>query len=177
VPARRLTLPFAAVLACVIIGAAAAASTPAWSYLPATLRARLSAELGGPLFLPARTPLFYRYRSGATVHAGTLSVKFTNRVRVRKGLWRWTKQSFSWQVVPLPKGVACTEWGSAQKTLQVDGNTVYWAALHAGGGKAWRCATDRLGRTRVLAASDTGRLPDVALAIVAAGGLDVSRRP
>jgi hypothetical protein len=160
----------------VCIGAAAAAFTPAWSYLPAPLRAKLAAKAGGPLFLPARTPLFFRYRSGATVRAGALSVRFTNRVRVRKGLWRWTNQSFSWQVSPLPKGVGCADWGGSQKTLQVDGNTVYWAAS-AGAGKAWRCVTDRRGRKRVLVASDTGRLPDVALAIVAASGLDVSGRP
>jgi hypothetical protein len=159
----------------VFIGAAAAAFTPTWSYLPAPLRAKLAAQAGGPLFLPARTPLFYRYRSGAAVRAGTLSVRFTNRVRVRKGLWRWTNQSFSWQVLALPKGVGCADWGGSQKTLQVDGNKVYWTRA-AGSGKAWRCVTDRRGRKRVLVASDTGRLPDVALAIVAASGLDVSGR-
>jgi hypothetical protein len=165
------------VLAAVFIGAAAAAFTPAWSYVPKPLRTKLAAEAGGPLFLPARTPLFYRYRSGATVHAGTLSITFTNRVRVRKGLWRWTGQTFSWRVSPLPSGVGCAAWAGSQKTLQVDGNKVYWAAAPAGGGKAWRCVTDRRGRKRVLVASDTGRLPDVALAIVAASGLDVSGRP
>jgi hypothetical protein len=159
----------------VVAGGAAAAFTPAWSYVPAPLRATLAAKAGGPLFLPARTPLFYRYRSGASVRGGVLSVTFTNRVRVRKGLWRWTKQSFTWQVSPLPSGVACADWGPAQKTLQVDRNKVYWAAA-GDGGKAWRCVTDRRGRKRVLVASDTGRLPDVALAIVAASGLDVSGR-
>jgi hypothetical protein len=176
VAARRLTLPAAAALACVVAGGASAAFTPAWSYLAAPLRATLAAKAGGPLFLPARTPLFYRYRSGASVHAGVLSVTFTNRVRVRKGLWRWTKQTFSWQVSPLPSGVGCADWGGSQKTLQVDGNKAYWAAAAAGGGKAWRCVTDQRGRKRVLVASDTGRLPDVALAIVAASGLDVSGR-
>jgi hypothetical protein len=175
VTVRHTTLPAAAAIASLFIGAAAAAFTPAWSYLPAPLRARLAAESGGTLFLPARTPLFYRYRSGATVRAGALSVRFTNRVRVHQGLWRWTNRTFSWQVLPLPGGVGCADWGGSQKTLQVDGNKVYWAAA-GGGGKAWRCVTDRRGRKRVLVASDTGRLPDVALAIVAASGLDVSRR-
>jgi hypothetical protein len=175
VAARRLTLPAAAALACIVAGSASAAFTPAWSYVPAPLRATLSAKSGGPLFLPARTPLFYRYRSGASIRAGVLSVTFTNRVRVHKGLWRWTKQSFTWQVSPLPSGSGCADWGAAQKTLQVGGNKVYWAAA-AAGGKAWRCITDRHGRKRVLAASATGRLPDVALAIVAASGLDVSGR-
>ncbi len=173
--ARLTTLTAAAALASVFVGGASAVFTPAWSWVPAPLRATLSAKSGGPLFLPARTPLFYRYRSGASIRGGVLSVTFTNRVRVRKGLWRWTKRSFSWQVSPLPRGVACADWGRAEKTLQVGGNKVHWSAV-AAGGTAWRCVTDRRGRKRVLVASDTGRLPDVALAIVAASGLDVSGR-
>jgi len=167
----------AALLACTFAAAADAKLTPAWSYVPAQLRAKLAAESGGSLFLPARTPLFYRYRSGAIVRGGALEVTFTNRVRVHKGLWRWTKQTFAWRVSALPSGVACVDWGGTQKTLQLAGNNVYWsAAPDGGGGTAWRCVKDRGGRMRVLAASNSGRLPDVALGIVAASGLDVSGR-
>ena len=57
-------------LACLVAagafaGVARSLFTPAWSYLPAATRAQLAKQQGGSLFLPARTPLFYRYRSGA----------------------------------------------------------------------------------------------------------------
>ena len=86
---------------------ARSAFTPAWSYVPAGVRAHLATQLGGGVILPARTPLFYRYRGGAKVTNGVLSVPFTNRVRVRKGLWRWTGESFLWQVRKLAAGKNC----------------------------------------------------------------------
>jgi hypothetical protein len=169
----------AAIVVCAAVAVAAAGDaragfTPAWSYLPAPLRARLAAESGGSLFLPARTPLFFRYRSGATVAGGTLSVPFTNRVRIRQGLWRWTKATFLWQVRPLPAGDTCSAWKTPDKTLQFDGNKVYWTS--AAGGTTWRCVTDRSGRAHVLSASAGGTLGDVGLAVVVASGLDVSNR-
>ena len=81
---------------------ATAGFTPAWSYVPAPLRAHLAAESGGVLFLPARTPAFYRYRSGAAVTNGKLRVTFTNRVRIRAGVWQWTKKTFVWTCPALP---------------------------------------------------------------------------
>jgi len=51
------------------------------------------------------------------------------------------------------------------------GNKVYWS-----NGTAWRCVTDRQGRAHVLAASQGGALPDAALAMVVASGLDVAGR-
>ena len=148
--------------------------TPAWSYLPAPLRATLAAKEGGTLFLPARTPLFYRYRSGATVANGKLSVPFTNRVRIRQGLWKWTKQTFQWEVVPLAKGSACTSFATVTQTFQVDGNKVY--ATADAGGAAWRCVVDRNGKARVLVATGGGKLGGAGLATVVASGLDVSSR-
>lgn len=175
---RRARLLLAAVsvsiAAATAAGTAVATFTPAWSYVPKALRSRLAAAGGGTLYLPARTPLFYRYRSGAAVRGGVLSVRFTNRVRVRQGLWRWTAQSFLWRVRRLPAGTACPQWLARQKTLQVAGNKVYWSA---GAATAWRCVVDRRGGRHVLAASEGGKLPDVALAIVVASGLDVASRP
>ena len=149
---------------------AAAKFTPAWSYVPHTLRAQLAAK-SRTLYLPARTPLFYRYRTGATVSAGVLTVRFTDRVRVRKGLWRWTNKSFVWQVRPLAKTAVCANWGGSQKTLQMAGNKVYWS-----NGTAWRCVTDRKGSVHVLVALQGDALPDAALAMVVASGLDVAGR-
>jgi len=177
---RSISTAGASVLAVCIVattagGVARAGFVPAWSYVPAPLRARLAAQSGGSLFLPARTPLFYRYRSGAAVTNGRLSVTFTNRVRIRQGLWRWTKATFAWRVQPLPASTACSDWMPKDKTLQVDGNKVYWSASGTGG-SAWRCVTDKRGRSLVLSASSAGNLGDVGLAIVVASGLDVSDR-
>src|SRR4029077_5402340 len=125
---------------------------------------------GGTLYLPARTPLFYRYRAGAQVVNGTLTVPFTNRVRIRQGLWQWTKQTFTWQVVPYGRGKDCTAYASVAKTLQVDGNKVD----SDGNGTTWRCVVDAMGGGHVLVATQGGALPDVGLATVVASGLDVS---
>ena len=151
-------VPFAAALAVTF--------TPAWSYVPAGVRAELAKESGGTLYLPARSVGFYRYRSGAAVHRGVLTAEFRDRVRIRAGLWKWTKKTFVWQVRPY-KGADCRAWGNAEKTLQMGGNKVYSAP-----NLAWRCV-----KGHVLAASDdSGRLPDVALGRVVASGLDVARR-
>jgi hypothetical protein len=171
--AMRLAVALFAVVACIAATAAQAVFTPAWSYVPPRLRAALAAESGGVLYLPARTPSFYRYRSGAAAGGGVLRVRFWNRVRIRHGVWRWTKQSFLWQTRRLPAGVACADWGTSQQTFQVSGNKVFGNPTS---GRAWRCVTDRRGRTRVLVASEGGRLPVVALAIVVSSGLDVSGR-
>jgi hypothetical protein len=155
-----------------LVAAAAVTFTPAWSYVPAPLRATLARESGGMLYLPARTPLFYRYRSGAAVRARILNVEFRDRVRVRAGVWRWTNKTFVWQARPLAAAADCRAWGNARKTLQMGGNRVYAAP-----NVAWRCVTDRHGKRHVLAAiDDSGRLPETALGEVAASGLDVSGR-
>ncbi len=158
------------VVSMVVAGAAAATFTPAWTYVPPVLRTQLAAR-SGTLYLPARTPLFYRYRAGATLSGGILSVRFTNRVRVRQGVWRWTNKSFVWQVRPFARTAECASWAGVQKTIEMAGNKVYWS-----NGAAWRCVTDRRGRAHVLAALHGGALPDTALAMVVASGLDVAGR-
>jgi hypothetical protein len=159
------------VLFAVAGGTARAGFTPAWSYLPASLRAHLAAASGGALFLPARTPDFYRYRSGATVVNGKLTVTFTNRVRIRAGVWQWTKKTFVWNARRY--SAECTAFATPDKTLQLSGNKVYWSA---DAGLAWRCVTDARGRTYVLSARSSTGLGDAGLASAVASGLDVSRR-
>jgi hypothetical protein len=160
-------------LAATAAGTAGAGFVPAWSYVPPTLRAQLARASGGSLYLPARVPSFYRYRSGAKVDGGTLSVPFTNRVRVRQGLWRWTSQTFLWQVQPLAGAPACESWKTRDKTLQLSGNKVY---LSTADGVAWRCVSDPSGRTLVLSASQATPTGPVGVATAVASGLDVSRR-
>jgi hypothetical protein len=166
----KRVLVLAVVALAVAVGTARAGFTPAWSYLPASLRAQLAAESGGVLFLPARTPDFYRYRAGATVANGKLTVTFTNRVRIRAGVWQWTKKTFLWHAQRY--GRVCSAFATPDKTLQLSGNKVYWSAST---GVAWRCVKDSRGRSYVLSASSaTGLGEGVASAV--ASGLDVSRR-
>jgi hypothetical protein len=123
------------------------------------------------LFLPARTPGFYRYRSGAAVSNGQLSVTFTNRVRIRAGLWQWTKKTLVWHAQRYSGD--CRAFATLDKTLQLSGNKVFWSAAT---GVAWRCVKDTSGRSYVLSATSTTGLGDVGLASTVASGLDVSRR-
>ncbi|MGN6796951.1 MAG: hypothetical protein ACTHKS_02255 [Gaiellaceae bacterium] len=166
----RRALAVVVVLLAVAGGTARAGFTPAWTYVPASLRAHLAAKSGGVLFLPARTPDFYRYRSGATVVNGKLTVTFTNRVWIRAGVWQWTKKTFVWNARRYAGD--CTAFATPDKTLQLSGNKVYWSA---GTGVAWRCATDARGRTFVLSAR-SATVGAVGLASAVASGLDVSRR-
>jgi hypothetical protein len=158
-------------LLAVAAGTASAGFTPAWSYVPSSLRAHLAAEGGGVLFLPARTPDFYRYRSGATVTNGKLTVTFTNRVRIRAGVWHWTKKTLVWTARRYAGD--CAAYATPDMTLQLSGNKVYWSA---GTGVAWRCVTDSRGRSYVLSATSSTGLGDGGLASVVASGLDVSRK-
>jgi hypothetical protein len=171
VRARRLVALLALTASAAAVGSAHGGFTPAWSYLSPALRARLAAQAGGTLFLPARTPLGYRYRSGAAVSHGILTVPFTRRVRLRQGVYRWTKDTFIWRTQRFSG--ACTSWAPVDKTLQLSGNKVYWSE---GRGDAWRCVTDRLGRKLVVSASHATALGDAGLGVVVASGLDVSRK-
>lgn len=172
---RRLVVALGCAVAAASFAATArAVITPAWSYVPPALRARLAQQLGGSVFLPARTPLFYRYRSGAHVSNGVLNVTFTNRVRIHKGLWRWTKQTLLWQTRKLTAGMACEEWANREQTFQVSGNKVFGGTDDSGAPVSWRCVTNTHG-TYVLSAKGN-RFETLGLAFVVASGLDVSRR-
>jgi hypothetical protein len=161
-------------LAAVVVASASAGFVPAWSYVSPVTRAKLAAAGGGTLYLPARVPLFYRYRSGARVANGRVTVPFTNRVRVRPGVWRWTNESFDWSVQRLGTGKSCTGWAMPTRSFQLSGNKVYWSS-GLDGGTAWRCATTARNQTYVMSAAGA-KLSDVGLAGVVASGLDVARR-
>ena len=65
--------------------------------------------------------------------------------------------------------------GSFLRTIQMDGNKVYYRG-EGGEWIAWRCVTSpRLHRRYVLSVHSRGPLPDVALARVAASGKRFAR--
>jgi hypothetical protein len=148
--------------------------TPAWTYLSPALRASLAKQLGGTLYLPAKSGTGYRYRTGAKVTNGVLTVPFTQRVRIRQGVYQWTKLNYVWQTQALPAGTACIDWAPRDKTFQVGGNKVYFAGTT---GVTWRCVTTKKGKQLVLSASAPGnKYASEGLAVIVASGLDVAGR-
>jgi hypothetical protein len=82
---------------------------------------------------------------------------------------------FTFQVERLTRGMECDLQGSFHRTLQMDGNKVYYGG-EKGEWIAWRCVTSPKTRTRyLLEVHSSGPLPDVALARVAASGKRVAR--
>jgi hypothetical protein len=71
--------------------------------------------------------------------------------------------------------MGCDLQGSFHRTLQMDGNKVYYGG-ERGEWSAWRCVTSpRTKRQYVLSVHSRGPLPDVALARVAASGKRFAR--
>jgi hypothetical protein len=104
-------------------------------------------------------PFGYRY-TGYTWLPGArqLTFRFDDRRYARNGkhALRFTAQPFTGTLASCADG--------KQKTLQLDGNKVYWD-----GSVAWRCVHGANGRlVKLLAAG--AKLPDSALGIVVASG-------
>ena len=73
------------------------------------------------------------------------------------------------------EGTACDLGGAFHKTLQMDGNKVYYGG-EAGEWIAWRCVTSPATKlTYVLSTHSRGPLPDVAIARVTASGKRFAR--
>jgi hypothetical protein len=172
----RESISVLVVVAALSAAAARASVVPAWSYVPAAVRGQLAAKGDGTLYLPARTPAFYRYRAGAKGAGGVISVPFTNRVRVHAGLWRWTAQTFLWRVQPATPSIDCQTWRTNERTLQLSGNKVYSGESAIGGSIAWRCVVDRKGRTLILSSSTVRAGQGVAMGVAVASALDVASR-
>jgi hypothetical protein len=126
---------------------------------------RLQAAFGDATYLPTRLPFGYTYERWQRLN-GHLAVVF----RQKRG-----NDRFSFQVERLPKGTACDLGGAFHKTLQMDGNKVYYRG-EAGEWIAWRCVTSQATNTAyVLSTHSRGPLPDVALARVSASGKRFAR--
>jgi hypothetical protein len=131
---------------------------------PFTLKL-IQAKAGDAAYLPTRLPLGYRYERWQLL-AGRLVVTFKHK---------HSADRFTFQVGRLPRGMECDLQGSFHRTLQMDGNKVYYGG-EKGEWIAWRCVTSPKTRTRyLLEVHSSGPLPDVALARVAASGKRVAR--
>ena len=163
---RRL-VPIAVTVLCAALLAGSAAATPG-AQVPAFSLKRIQAIAGDASYLPTRLPLGYRYERWQLPNGklGKLVVTFKHKQSADR---------FTFQVERLPQGMECDLQGSFHRTLQMDGNKVYYGGW---GGEwiAWRCVTSPKTQTRyLLRVHSSGPLPDVALARVAASGKRFAR--
>jgi hypothetical protein len=138
--------------------AASAASTPP---VPVSAQLKIRATAGAEAYVPTRLVSGMRYRFRIWSYApGTLNIRFAD-LRFRPGTHRlfFTVTRF---MRPLSR---CGD--GKQKTLQYDGNRVYWD-----GEVAWRCIAGPKGRVKVTVSGS--HLPDVALARVVASAKRIS---
>jgi hypothetical protein len=163
---KRLAPIAVALLAAALLAGPAAATLGA--QVPAFSLKRIQANAGDAAYLPTRVPLGYRYERWQLPDGkrGKLVVTFKHAQSADR---------FTFQVERLPQGMGCDLQGSFHRTLQMDGNKVYYRG-EQGEWIAWRCVTSpRTQKRYLLEAHSRGPLPDVALASVAASGKRFAR--
>jgi hypothetical protein len=158
-----------ALLGCLVVACAAVLAAPAAAargpQVPAFTLRLVQAKAGDAAYLPTRVPLGYRYERWQLL-GGKLVLTFKHKASADR---------FRFQVERLPQGMGCDLQGSFHRTLQMDGNKVYYGG-ERGEWIAWRCVTSpRTKRQYVLSVHSRGPLPDVALARVAASGKRFAR--
>jgi hypothetical protein len=126
---------------------------------------RIQAKAGDAAYLPTRLPFGYAYERWR-FDDGKLVVTFKHKR---------SSDRFTFQVRRLPPGMECDLQGSFHRTLQLDGNKVFYGGEN-GEWIAWRCVTaPKTHRRYLLEVHSSGPLPDVALARVAASGKRFAR--
>jgi hypothetical protein len=126
---------------------------------------RIQAKAGDAAYLPTRLPFGYAYERWR-FDDGKLVVTFKHKR---------SSDRFTFQVRRLPQGMECDLQGSFHRTLQMDGNKVFYGGEN-GEWIAWRCvASPKTHRRYLLEVHSSGPLPDVALARVAASGKRFAR--
>ena len=149
---------------CAALLAGPAVAAPG-AQVPVFTLKRIQAKAGDASYLPTRVPFGYRYERWQLTD-GDLIVTFKHR---RSG------DRFTFHVKRFPQGMECDLQGSFLRTLQLDGNRVYYRG-EQGEWIAWRCVTSpRTQKRYLLEAHSRGPLPDVALARVAVSGKRFAR--
>ena len=150
-------IALSSIAALAFASAAAAGPSP---LVPPFTQKLIKARAGALAYAPTRSPFGYRYlnytwRSTTRI----LNVRLHDK-HYRPGNARHTATfTATWFGGSL---ASCAD--GKQKTIQYDGNKVYWAS-----GVAWRCVRGSGGRNvKLLAAGPT--LPDVALAQIVSSG-------
>ena len=128
--------------------------------IPPFTKLLVEKRAGALAYAPTRSPFGYRYLNYSwSPTKRTLSIRLHDK-HYRPGNARHTATfTASWY-----GGSLATCANGKQKTIQYDGNKVYWD-----GQAAWRCVSGPGGRTVRLAATGP-TLPDVALAQIVSSG-------
>ena len=154
---RRILLAVSVLAALAAVPTIAAAATN--PVVPVFIQ-KLALKKAGPFaYTPTRVPFGYRYTSYSWLPASKqLTFRFDDKHYAKNGkhALRFTAQPFAGTLASCADG--------KQKTLQLDGNKVYWD-----GSVAWRCVRGSNGKLVKLLASGPN-LPDSALGIVVASG-------
>ena len=132
--------------------------------VPFFVQALALKKAGSVAYAPTRVPFGYRYTGYTWLPASRqLTFRFDDRRYPRNGTHalRFTAQPFGGTLASCADG--------KQKTLQLDGNKVYWD-----GRVAWRCVRGPDGRLVKLTTAGPN-LPDSALGIVTASGKRIAR--
>lgn len=124
--------------------------------VPPFIQKLVRAKAGGLAYVPTRVPFRYRYL-GYGWKGRVLTIKVADRRFPLDG-----RHSLAFTAQRFGTLASCGD--GREKTLQMDGNKVYWD-----GEVAWRCVRGADGRAVRLAASGPN-LPDVALGRVVASG-------
>jgi hypothetical protein len=146
-----------AIAALVLSAAAVAGPSP---LVPPFTQKLIKVRAGALAYAPTRSPFGYRYLNYSWDPATRiLNVRIHDK-HYRPGNARHTATfTATWFAGSL---ASCAD--GKQRTIQYDGNKVYWAS-----GVAWRCVSSPGGRNvKLLAAGPT--LPDVALAQIVSSG-------
>ena len=139
-----------------LLVAAASAGGATQPLVPPFIQGLVRAKAGSLAYVPTRAPIGYRYAAYRWDPAArALTIRLAHRREPRRTISFTARRS----AVPLAR---CGD--GRVKTLQLDGNKVYWD-----GTTAWRCVRGRDGRPVRLSATGVG-LTDVPLGIVVASG-------
>ena len=135
------------------------AAAPAGAKVPPFTLKLLQKRFGDQTYMPTRLPIRYQYLRWQQMD-GKLVLTFKERT---------SADSFRFEVSKLAPGAPCGG-GAFNRILPVDGNKVYYGG-EKGYWIAWRCVVSPRTKTSyVLSVRSRGKLPDVALAQVAASG-------
>jgi hypothetical protein len=129
--------------------------------VPAFIQHLVRRKAGELAYVPTRAPFHYSYYS-YRLRDGRLTIRLVDRRYRLDGL-----NSVFFDVQRFRGTVASCATGK-RKTMQLDGNKVYWD-----GTVAWRCVRTPAGRLVKLTATGPN-LPDSALGIVVASGKRVT---
>jgi hypothetical protein len=145
-----------------LVPAASIAAAPSGAKVPPFTLKLLQKRFGDQTYVPTRLPLRYRYARWQQ-RDGKLVLTFKERT---------SSDSFRFEVSKL---APCDGGGAFNRILQVDGNKVYYGG-DKGDWIAWRCVVSPKTKiSYVLRVLSRGKLPDVALAQVAASGKRFAR--